>query len=275
MRLSLAEAVQYENGLPSDYYQYLTTGATDLTAKTPDTRITYDGQLVTNLPPGPFQLTGPNLTYDDYAASPVHRFYQMWQQLYCNAVIGCLNDLFPWVEVTVGAGTNGKPPPVDFNEATTGEGGTAMAFYNVQQGDAPYFKSLADEYSMSDNFHQSVMGGTGANHIMLGYGDAIWFSDPNGNPAKPPHNEMVAVGSPNEGTVDEIENPNPQPNTNNYYIQDGVWRRFFRFGLLRRRQLHNVFRHRSARGPLDRRLSAVAAPAGEPEMRTAALLPPQ
>ncbi len=218
---TLAEAVQYENGLPSDYYQYLTTGATGLTAKTPDTRITYDGQLVTNLPPGPFQLTGPNLTYDDYAASPVHRFYQMRQQLDCNAVIGCLNDLFPWVEVTVGAGSNGKPPPADFNEATTGEGGTAMAFYNVQQGDAPYFKSLADEYSMSDNFHQSVMGGTGANHIMLGYGDAIWFSDPNGNPAKPPHNEMVAVGSPNEGTVDEIENPNPQPNTNNYYIQDG------------------------------------------------------
>jgi phospholipase C len=58
-----------------------------------------------------------------------------------------------------------------------------MGFYNVQQGDAPYFKSLADTYSMSDNFHQSVNGGTGANHIMLGHGDAIWFSDGNGHPA--------------------------------------------------------------------------------------------
>jgi hypothetical protein len=30
---------------------------------------------------------------------------------------------------------------------TTGEGSTAMGFYNVQQGDAPYFKYLADHYS--------------------------------------------------------------------------------------------------------------------------------
>ena len=52
-----------------------------------------------------------------------------------------------------------------------------MGFYNVQQGDAPYLKFLADNYSMSDNYHQAVMGGTGANHIMMGYGDAIWFSD--------------------------------------------------------------------------------------------------
>ncbi len=33
---------------------------------------------------------------------------------------------------------------------------------------------------MSDNFHQSVKGGTGANHIMFGHGDAIWFSDGKG-----------------------------------------------------------------------------------------------
>ena len=60
-----------------------------------------------------------------------------------------------------------------------------MGFYNVQNGDAPYFKSLADTYAMSDNFHQSVNGGTGANHIMLGHGDAIWFSDGNGNATDP------------------------------------------------------------------------------------------
>ena len=77
------------------------------------------------------------------------------------------------------------PPPANF---TYKEGATAMGFYNVQQGDVPYFKQLADTYSMSDNFHQSVEGGTGANHIMLGYGDAIWFSDGNGNPLTPPHN---------------------------------------------------------------------------------------
>src|SRR6202011_1572039 len=79
----------------------------------------------------------------------------------------------------------------------------------------------ADQYAMSDNFHQSVMGGTGANHVMLGTGDAIWFSDGNGNPAQPPHNQLVAAGSPNAGVVDEIENPNAQSGTNNYYTEDG------------------------------------------------------
>ncbi len=96
-----------------------------------------------------------------------------------------------------------------------------MGFYNVQQGDVPYFKTLADTYSMSDNFHQSVEGGTGANHIMLGTGDAIWFSDSNGNPLTPPHNMMVASGSPNAGIVDEVENPNPLTGTNNWYTEDG------------------------------------------------------
>ena len=52
-----------------------------------------------------------------------------------------------------------------------------MGFYNVLHGDAPFLEQLADLYTQSDNFHQSVMGGTGANHVMLGSGDAIWYSD--------------------------------------------------------------------------------------------------
>jgi phospholipase C len=56
---------------------------------------------------------------------------------------------------------------------------------------------------------------------MLGTGDAIWFSDGKGNPAPPPHNQLVAAGSPNAGVVDEIENPNAQPGTNDYYTEDG------------------------------------------------------
>ncbi|HEU0156106.1 MAG TPA: alkaline phosphatase family protein, partial [Stellaceae bacterium] len=119
---------------------------------------------------------------------------------------------------TVGAGSNGKPPPAGF---TYEEGATALGFYNVQQGDMPYFKKLADTYSMSDNFHQAVNGGTGANHIMLGTGDALWFSDGHGNPLTPPHNQIVAKGSPNAGRVDEIENPNPLKGTNNWYKEDG------------------------------------------------------
>ena len=31
-----------------------------------------------------------------------------------------------------------------------------MGFYNMQQGDAPYLKSLADNYAMSDNYHQAA-----------------------------------------------------------------------------------------------------------------------
>ena len=96
-----------------------------------------------------------------------------------------------------------------------------MGFYNVQGGDAPYLKSLADHYAMSDNFHQSVNGGTGANHMMFGHGDALWFSDGNGHPQKPPHNVEVSPGTINQGIVDEIENPNPAAGTNNWYTEDG------------------------------------------------------
>jgi phospholipase C len=101
-----------------------------------------------------------------------------------------------------------------------------MGFYNVQSGDAPYLKSLADAYTMSDNFHQSVMGGTGANHIMLGAGAPIWFSNGAGTPQTPPHAVVnpAMPGTPPPGATNalsEIENPNPQPGTNNYYMQDG------------------------------------------------------
>ena len=228
---SLSLARKSENGLPADYYAYLVTGGSGLTSKTPDTRI----KSVSALPPGPFQLTnGDTFTYNSYAASPVHRFYQMWQQLNCSAAnatqdnpSGCSAKLFPWVEVTVGAGTNGLAQPSTFNteyvagDTTTGEGSTSMGFYNVQNGDVPYFKHLADTYAMSDNFHQSVNGGTGANHIMLGHADMIWFSDGNGNPAVPPHNVKVDPGTANAGVVDEVENPNPAKGTNNWYSEDG------------------------------------------------------
>jgi phospholipase C len=224
---NLSLARQSENGLPSDYYAYLVTGGTGQTSKTPDARITN----VSSLKPGPFQLTnGDTFTYNSYAASPVHRFYQMWQQLNCSAdratsdnPSGCNAALFPWVEATVGAGTNGVTQPANFSTeygpdvTTTGEGSSSMGFYNMQNGDAPYFKHLADEYSMSDNFHQSVNGGTGANHIMLGHADMIYFSDGKGHAAVPPH---TTTGTPNGG-LNEIENPNPAPKTNNWYMQDG------------------------------------------------------
>ena len=221
---SIGAAKKVENGLPNDYYVYLTTGGTGLAHGAVDTRI----PNASTLPSGPFQLTSATHPYDAYDNSPVHRFYQMWQQSDCNAAnatsqnpSGCAADLFPWVEVTVGAGTNGLAQPSGFNDTSTKEGSTSMGFYNMLQGDAPYLKYLADNFAISDNYHQAVMGGTGANHIMLGTGDAIWFSDGNGNALQPPHNQLVAGGSPNAGIVDEIENPNPESGTNNWYAEDG------------------------------------------------------
>jgi len=228
---SLTFAQESENGLPLDYYGYLVTGGTGQASHVPDARITD----VNSLPAGPFQLTnGFSFTYNEYAASPVHRFYQMVQQLNCATSAstsanpsGCGSHLFSWVETTVGAGTNGVAQPAKFSTeykpgaVTTGEGSTALGFYNVQNGDAPYFTYLANTYAMSDNFHQSVSGGTGANHIMFGHGDLIWFSDGAGHTAVPPHNKEVWPGTPNAGVVDEVTNPNPAASTNNWYTEDG------------------------------------------------------
>jgi phospholipase C len=217
---NLKAARTIETGLPEDYDRLLLTGGTGQTRNVPDARIHYAGKDASHLPSGPYQLTSATLPYDSYTASPVHRFYQMWQQLDCDAAqglrakqglhanpSGCRADLFPWVEVTVGRGSNGEPRSANFTDLTTRDGSTAMSFYNMEAGDAPYLKALADAYSMSDNYHQAALGGTGANHIMLGTGDMIWFSDANGSPAVPPSGQ--------------IENPNPQPGTNNFYIQDG------------------------------------------------------
>jgi phospholipase C len=234
---TLADAQASENGLAPEYYPYMLTGGTGLTGKVPDSRITGVSASApySTLPPGPFQLTNPTtFPYDSYAASPVHRFYQMFQQLDCDASYvsakapsGCLGDLFVWTEVTVGAGANGLKQPVNFStdyapgKLTTREGATSMGFYNMLQGDAPYTKYLADHYAFSDNYHQPAKGGTGLDSIMLFFGDAIWFSDANGNAATPPHNQLVWPGTKDAGVVDQIENPNPAPGTNNWYTDDG------------------------------------------------------
>ena len=206
---TVAAVQQVDQGLAPDYEKFLTTGGTGLKAGSVDTRL----PNVNNLNEGVYQLS-PGIAYDDYAASPVHRFFQMWQQADCSTAYsternpsGCRNDLFPWVEVSVGAGSNGAKPPSPFTDMSTREGSASMGFYNMAEGDAPYLKQLADEYTISDNYHQAAMGGTGANHIFLGYADDLFYSDSNGTANTPPSNQ--------------IENPNPQPNTNNYYTQDG------------------------------------------------------
>ena len=232
---NLGDAVSSEDGLPKpplNYYQSLLVGGSGLSGKVPDSRISgvNASPPYSTLAPGPFQITkSATFPYNSYANSPVHRYYQMWQQEDCSAAYatptnpsGCLADFFTWTEVTVGSNVNGRPQPSPFCTdyaagcATTGEGATSMAFYNMQQGDAPYAKQLASTYAISDNYHQPAMGGTGLDSIMLHFGDAIWFIDQNGNTV-PPQNQMTFLGGP----VNEIEDPNPVAGTNNWWTQDG------------------------------------------------------
>jgi len=170
----------------------------------PDTRV----ENFNALPNGPFPLRGDKLPYDSYTGDTTHRLFEMWQQSDCNIKnatrrnpSGCLNDLYPFVITTY---TN-IPDPFSGGAVDDNGGGNSMAFYNVQANDVPVLKQLADEFSMSDNFHQSFMGGTGANHVMLGAGDAIFWSDGNGNPTTPPSH---------------IANPDPQAGTDNVYTVD-------------------------------------------------------
>ena len=207
---SLLAAV--EPSLDADDLNLLTTGAaTEFTetSELPD----FDSRIqnFNNLPNGPFPLQGAQLPYDSYTGDTTHRLFEMWQQSDCNISnatktnpSGCLNDLYPFVITTY----TSEPDPFSFpvpNQVDDNGGGNSMAFYNMQHGDVPVLKRLADQFSMSDNFHQSFMGGTGANHVMLGTGDAIFWSDGHGTPTTPPSH---------------IANPNPLPGSDNQYTVD-------------------------------------------------------
>jgi phospholipase C len=182
----------------------LTTGSTGLAANSVDARIPNAGVL----PNGPYVLQGPNISDDDYTGDTTHRFYQAWQQSDCSIAnaskanpTGCLNDLFPFVMASYDLDDSTKPAvQKNFSE------GNSMGFYDAEQEQASLLKTLADRFSLSDNFHQSFQGGTGANHFMLGTGDAAFWSDGNGNPITPPANQ--------------IANPNPLAGTTNKYKAD-------------------------------------------------------
>ena len=187
--------------LPQPY----TTSGIGLPQGVPDTR------FPANLPNGPYQIS-KYVPYAAYTGDPVHRFFQMWQDF-----DGGKLDKFVWVEETIGTGSNGAPFPAGgFNPK---EGAISMGFYNMnpftdaaghaQPGDAPFFKLLADEFAISDNYHQAIMGGTGANFQAIVTGDAAFFTNTN-------LNGQAAVPFTNQ-----IENPDPVAGTNNYYTQDG------------------------------------------------------
>jgi phospholipase C len=197
--VSEAQLEQLEPSIETSELGLLRTGATGAAA----THGLDDRVLnATDLPNTVFQLTGPSLPYDSYTGDIVHRFFHMWQQSDCNIAnatptnpSGCLNDLYPFVGL-----------------ARDDSGGNSMGFYSMQNGDAPLLKKLADEYTMSDNFHQSVMGGTAANHMALGTGDAIFWTTFNSK-TQPP--------------ASAVANPDPISPTSDKYKADKAWGQCF------------------------------------------------
>jgi phospholipase C len=196
--------------LPQPNTTYVPQACDGQTGNVPDSR------FPSNLPNAPYQITKYVPYFDshgEYSAfgtcefegafvgDPLHRFYQMYQEVSEGA-----NDLWTWVHGTAGD-SNGAPPPTPFTDQSTAQGALDMGFYNMAAGDAPTFEYLARHYAMSDNYHQAVMGGTGANHIMLGTGDDAFYQDATGKATAPP--------------AGQIENPNAQAGSNNFYTQDG------------------------------------------------------
>jgi phospholipase C len=192
-------------GLPAADQFLFGTGGTGLPySEGPDIRITN----VSTLPPGPFQMTGPTMPYDAYTGDTIHQFFQMYQQMDCAVdkehvtkgnPTGCLHDLQSAVTTTYATPPGGTPRDT----------GQTMAFFNMQKGDVPYLKSLADQYTMSDNYHQPVMGGTGPDSVPLGFADQVFFGDGAGNAATPP--------------ASTIYNPDPKPGTLNQYTLRKQW----------------------------------------------------
>jgi len=192
-------------GLPPQDQFLFGTGGTGLPYTLgPDTRITN----VNALPPGPFQMTGPTMPFDAYTGDTIHQYFQMVQQVDCaidaehvskDNPTGCLHDLQSAVTTTFATPPGGTPHDT----------GQTMAFFNVQNGDAPLMKFLADHYTMSDNYHQPVLGGTGPDSQPLGFADQVFFSDGNGNPATPP--------------ATRIYNPDPVAGTLNLYTHRAQW----------------------------------------------------
>ncbi len=192
-------------GLPPEDQFLFGTGGTGLpNSLGPDTRITN----VNTLSPGPFQMTGPTMPYDAYTGDTIHQFFQIYQQMDCaidkehvtrDNPTGCLHDLQSTITTTYSTPPGGAPHDT----------GQTMAFFNMQKGDVPLLKFLADQFTMSDNYHQPVMGGTGPDSVPLGFADQVFFGDGQGNTATPPANT--------------IYNPDPQPNTLNLYTARKQW----------------------------------------------------
>ena len=173
----------------------LRTGASGLPMFTTDTRV----PNATTLPNGSFPSTSATRPYDSYVGDMVHRLFHMWQQSDCDVMnatadnpSGCLNDLYPFVGVA----------------RNDGSGSNSMEFLNVQKGDAPVFKRLADKYTLNDNYHQPIMGGTAVQHQMIQTADDVFWETFQGA-SKPP--------------TASVADPDPISSTNVAFTHDKAW----------------------------------------------------
>jgi phospholipase C len=190
-----SELPTIEPSLEQEDLGLLRTGASGLPMFSTDTRVAN----LANFPNGVFQITGPTLPYDSFTGDMVHRLFHMWQQSDCdvrNATLsnpsGCLNDLYPFVGVA----------------RNDGSGSNSMGFLNVLNGDAPVLKRLADGYTINDNYHQPVMGGTAVQHMVLGTADAV-FWETFGGMAQPP--------------LASIADPDPKSSSDVAFTRDKTW----------------------------------------------------
>jgi phospholipase C len=71
---------------------------------------------------------------------------------------------------------------------------------------------LASKYTLSDNMHQAVMGGTAANHMALGTGDAIFWT---------------TFASETTPPASQIANPDPMSTMSDKYKADKAWGQCF------------------------------------------------
>ena len=112
-----------------------------------------------------------------------------------------------------------SPPTIcrtSLKRTTTGEGSTALAFYNVQQGDAPYFKSLADTLHDERQLPpiRQRRHGRQPHHVRPCRHDLVQRrqrqSCRTAGKSGGIHRSHITGGpNPDQGIVNEIENPNP------------------------------------------------------------------
>ena len=101
---------------------------------------------------------------------------------------------------------------------------------------------MADTYAISDNYHQFQLGGTGPNSITTGTADPLVYTNAKAQQAAPP--------------VLQVEDPNPYPGSNNWYLKEG----FYLFDAGNQSYAENLSRTASAAAWVHGRAALLAGP---------------